>query len=114
VRRRLPNGGSAWSKSDTSSARDAGDWQGPGGSGSHAGTHQARKRGVALAVCTLRKEARLSRTTLAERSGLSSSWISRLESGEPETTYGSLRCLADGLGVPMSRLAKTIEALEQS
>jgi transcriptional regulator with XRE-family HTH domain len=67
-----------------------------------------------LAIRALREEAGLSRTTLAERSSLSRSWISRLESGKHEPTYRSMCRLADGLGVPLSRLAATIEDLEQS
>lgn len=85
-----------------------------GGSGSDAGTNQALKRGVASAICALRDEARLSRKGLAERSGLSYSWISQLESGKHEPTYGSLRCLAHGLGIPMSSLVREIEIHEQS
>lgn len=66
-----------------------------------------------MAIRALREEAQLSRATLAERSGLSSSWIYRLESGKHEPTYLSMCRLADGLGVPLSRLAATIEDLEQ-
>ena len=80
-----------------------------GKAGAEADAPQALKVAVALAIRALREEARLSRAMLAERSGLSSSWISRLESGKHEPTYNSLRRLAGGLGVPLSRLAKAIE-----
>ncbi len=75
---------------------------------------EAQRRAIGAAITALRADARLSQKTLAERSGLSPSWISKLESGTHEPTYESMRSLARGLGVPIAKLAKDIEAIEQS
>lgn len=75
---------------------------------------QDQRRAVGSALRALRVGARLSQKMLAETSGLSPSWISRLESGAHEPSYDSMRSLARGLGISMAKLAKDIEALEQS
>jgi|GEM_PF-4685613 len=75
---------------------------------------QAQRRAIGSAIRALRADAQLSQATLAERSRLSTSWISRLESGKHEPTFESMRSLARGLGVSMAKLAKDIEVLEQS
>jgi transcriptional regulator with XRE-family HTH domain len=75
---------------------------------------QAQQRVGGSAIRALRAEAKLSQKALAERSGLSVSWISRLESGQHEPTFGSMRRLARGLGVSLAKLAKEIDDREQS
>lgn len=52
----------------------------------------------------LRQDAGLTQGQLAEKSGLSQSFISRLERGETEITSENLRAIADALGKPVSRL----------
>ncbi|HSS41387.1 MAG TPA: helix-turn-helix transcriptional regulator [Solirubrobacterales bacterium] len=75
---------------------------------------QALRHAVGSAIRALRSEAKLSQKALAERSGLSKSWISRLESGQHEPTFESIRRLARGLGISSAELAKKIEDCEQS
>lgn len=52
----------------------------------------------------LRKAADLSQAQLAERSGLSQSFISRLERGETGVSVSALYALAYGLGKPVTEL----------
>jgi transcriptional regulator with XRE-family HTH domain len=58
---------------------------------------------VASAIRALRADAQLTQKTLAEKSSLSLSWISRLESEAHESTFESMRRLACGLGVSLWR-----------
>ncbi len=55
---------------------------------------------------TLRKEAGLTQTDLAERIGTVQGYLSRLEQGQAEPCLKTLKALADGLGVSMSELLK--------
>lgn len=52
----------------------------------------------------LRREAGLSQEVLAKRSGISRVTIARLEAGEQDPHYATLRALARGLGLPLERL----------
>jgi transcriptional regulator with XRE-family HTH domain len=71
------------------------------------------KRVTALAIRKLREEEKLTKQQVAERSGLSLSWLSRLESGKHESTWGGLKKVAQGLGVSTVDLTAEIERLEQ-
>lgn len=64
------------------------------------------QRGLAKAVRVLREQAKLSQSVLAERAGMSSSWLSRIESGSYDPTWSSMRKVAEGLGVSMETLAE--------
>jgi transcriptional regulator with XRE-family HTH domain len=56
----------------------------------------------------------MSQRTLAEKAGLSSSSISRVESGQHDPTWGSMRRIAEGLGVSMETLSELSEGFESS
>lgn len=64
------------------------------------------QQGVAKAVRELREEAKLSQKELAQRAGISASWLSRIESGDYDPTWSSMRKVAKGLGVSMETLAE--------
>ena len=64
------------------------------------------QQGVAKAVQVLREEAKLSQKELAERAGMSPSWLCRLESGDYDPTWGNMRKVAQELGVSMETLAE--------
>jgi transcriptional regulator with XRE-family HTH domain len=51
-----------------------------------------------------RKEVGLSQEALADAAGLHWTAVSRVERGERNITYRTLRALARGLGVPLSSL----------
>ena len=70
------------------------------------------QRGLGQAVRRLREEANLSPRTLAERAGMSASWLSRIESGDYDPTWGNMRRVAQGLGVSMESLSELAEELE--
>lgn len=65
-----------------------------------------------MAVRRLRKEVGLSQPALADRAEVSASWISRLESGDHDPTWGDMRRVAAGLGVSLERLSEVAEELE--
>jgi transcriptional regulator with XRE-family HTH domain len=64
------------------------------------------------AVKALREELDLTQEGLSLRSGLHQRWISNVETGKRNPSYGSLRRLADGLGVSASELLAKAEHLE--
>jgi transcriptional regulator with XRE-family HTH domain len=64
------------------------------------------------AVRTRRLELQLTQEELALRSGLHQRWISNVETGRRNPSYGSLRRLADGLALRPSELLSRAETLE--
>jgi transcriptional regulator with XRE-family HTH domain len=66
------------------------------------------------AVQALRQKAGLSQEALAARAGLDPSSIARVEAGQVDPTWGSMRRIASGLGVPLEELAELAETLEES
>jgi transcriptional regulator with XRE-family HTH domain len=62
---------------------------------------------VSLIIRQRRRAAALSQTELAERAGLSQTWISRLERGEENPTLSTLEALARGFGITLSELFAT-------
>lgn len=64
------------------------------------------QKGLARAVRTLREGTGLSRSEVAERAGISTSWLSRIESGDYDPSWGSMRRVARGLGVSMEELSE--------
>jgi transcriptional regulator with XRE-family HTH domain len=69
--------------------------------------------GLGKAIRTLRKECQLSQETLGERADIHPTWISHIESGRINPTWGNVRRIARGLEVPLDRLAKLSESLEK-
>lgn len=69
--------------------------------------------GLGKAIRTLRQEARLSQETLGHRAEIHPTWISHIESGRINPTWGNVRRIASGLGVPLPQLAELAEELER-
>jgi len=67
-----------------------------------------------MAVRQLRKEAGLSQSALADRAGISTSWISKIEGGGHDPTWGDMRRVAAGLGVSLEKLSEVAEELEST
>lgn len=74
---------------------------------------EERQIGLSKAIRQLRKEGRLSQEALGLRAGIHPTWISHIESGRVNPTWGNLRRIADGLEVRMSRLVALAEVLEE-
>lgn len=70
------------------------------------------QRGLGMAIRQLRDEAGLKQIALAKRSGISASWLSRIESGDYDPTWGDMRKVAAGLGVPLEIVVRRAEELE--
>jgi transcriptional regulator with XRE-family HTH domain len=68
-------------------------------------TKTAERILLGLKVKMLRKEAGLSFVELAERAGLSSSYLNEIEKGKKQPRPDKLRRLAQALGVPLTRLS---------
>jgi len=69
--------------------------------------------GLGRAIRTLRDSAGLSQETLGERAEIHPTWISHIESGRINPTWGNVRRIAYGLRVPLSRLAELAEKYER-
>jgi transcriptional regulator with XRE-family HTH domain len=68
--------------------------------------------GLGKAIRKLRQEGRLSQETLGHRADIHPTWISHLESGRVNPTWGNIRRIAIGLRVPLPELAALAEDLE--
>lgn len=69
--------------------------------------------GLGKAIRKLRQEGKLSQETLGERSDIHPTWISHIESGRINPTWGNVRRIAKGLKVPLPRLAELAEDFER-
>lgn len=69
--------------------------------------------GLGKAIRTFRNEAQLSQEVLGERAEIHATWISHIESGRINPTWGNVRRIAYGLGVELEDLARLAEELEQ-
>jgi transcriptional regulator with XRE-family HTH domain len=69
--------------------------------------------GLGKAIRTLRHENELSQETLGHRAEIHPTWISHIESGRINPTWGNVRRIAKGLGVPLSELAALSEDFER-
>ncbi|MGN6663340.1 MAG: helix-turn-helix domain-containing protein [Solirubrobacterales bacterium] len=69
--------------------------------------------GLSKAIRQFRKERHLSQEALGMAAELHPTWISHLESGRVNPTWGNVRRIAAGLGVPLSMLAARAEELER-
>ena len=65
-----------------------------------------------MAIRQRRKQIRLSQEALAFRADIHPTWISRLESGRVNPTWGNMRRIAVGLKLPLPELAARAEHLE--
>jgi transcriptional regulator with XRE-family HTH domain len=68
--------------------------------------------GLALAIRKLRTEVQLSQETLGLRSEIHPTWISHIESGRINPTWGNVRRIAGGLKVTLAELAALAEDFE--
>ncbi|HXR61645.1 MAG TPA: helix-turn-helix transcriptional regulator [Solirubrobacterales bacterium] len=69
--------------------------------------------GLGKAIRALRNEAELSQEALGAQAGIHATWISHIESGRINPTWGNVRRIAYGLGVPLPELAELAEKFEQ-
>jgi transcriptional regulator with XRE-family HTH domain len=69
--------------------------------------------GLGKAIRQLRTEFQLSQETLGHRSGIHPTWISHIESGRINPTWGNVRRIARGLKVPLPELAALAEEFER-
>lgn len=68
--------------------------------------------GLGKAIRKLRQEGGLSQETLGHRAEIHPTWISHIESGRINPTWGNVRRIAVGLKVPLEQLAALAEELE--
>src|SRR5215212_8275835 len=68
--------------------------------------------GLSKAIRQLRKKEQLSQEALGLRADIHPNWISHLESGRVNPTWGNVRRIAKGLRVPLPVLAALAEDLE--
>jgi transcriptional regulator with XRE-family HTH domain len=69
--------------------------------------------GLGKAIRTLRIEAQLSQAALSKRCDIHPTWISHIESGRINPTWGNVRRIAVGLEVPLTDLATLAEEFER-
>jgi transcriptional regulator with XRE-family HTH domain len=68
--------------------------------------------GLSKAIRKLRMELHLSQEALGLRADIHPTWISHIESGRINPTWGNVRRIARGLRVPLEELAALAEDLE--
>lgn len=69
--------------------------------------------GLSKAIRQLRVEFHLSQEALGLRANIHPTWISHIESGRINPTWGNVRRIARGLDVPLAQLAALAEDLER-
>lgn len=69
--------------------------------------------GLARAIRKVRADANLSQRDLAQRVDLDPSQMSRLEHGDANPTYRTVRRIAAALGVTLAELAQLAEYFEE-
>jgi transcriptional regulator with XRE-family HTH domain len=69
--------------------------------------------GLGKAIRALRAEAQLSQETLGQRADIHPTWISHIESGRINPTWGNVRRIARGLKVELAQLAALAEDFER-
>ena len=74
--------------------------------------HDDPQIGLSKAIRQLRKEFHLSQEALGLRADIHPTWISHIESGRVNPTWGNVRRIAKGLRVPLPVLAALAEELE--
>ena len=73
--------------------------------------HDDPQIGLSKAIRQLRKEFHLSQEALGLRADIHPTWISHIESGRVNPTWGNVRRIAKGLRVPLPVLAALAEEL---
>ncbi|HKH64542.1 MAG TPA: helix-turn-helix transcriptional regulator [Solirubrobacterales bacterium] len=68
--------------------------------------------GLAKAIRQLRREVQMSQEALGLIADIHPTWISHIESGRVNPTWGNVRRIAIGLRVPLPELAALAEDLE--
>ncbi|HET9199123.1 MAG TPA: helix-turn-helix transcriptional regulator [Solirubrobacterales bacterium] len=68
--------------------------------------------GLGKAIRQLRQDGGLSQETLGHRAEIHPTWISHIESGRINPTWGNVRRISTGLKVPLAQLAALAEDLE--
>jgi transcriptional regulator with XRE-family HTH domain len=71
------------------------------------------QRGLGKAIRTLRNKAQLSQEALGEAADIHATWISHIESGRINPTWGNVRRIAYGLKVSLPKLAELAEKYER-
>lgn len=69
--------------------------------------------GLGQAIRTLRREKKLSQEALGHKAEIHPTWISHIESGRINPTWGNVRRIAGGLEVPLEKLAALAEDFER-
>jgi len=69
--------------------------------------------GLGKAIRTLRKEAEMTQEDLGLAAEIHSTWISHIESGRINPTFGNVRRIANGLNVTVVELASMAERYER-
>ena len=69
--------------------------------------------GLGKAIRALRQEGELSQEALGNRADIHPTWISHIESGRINPTWGNVRRIAAGLKVPLEQLAALAEEYER-
>jgi transcriptional regulator with XRE-family HTH domain len=69
--------------------------------------------GLGKAIRTLRQEKKLSQEALGHKAEIHPTWISHIESGRINPTWGNVRRIAAGLDVPLEELAALAEDFER-
>jgi len=69
--------------------------------------------GLGKAIRTLRQEGNLSQEALGNRADIHPTWISHIESGRINPTWGNVRRIAKWLKVPLEQLAALAEEFER-
>jgi transcriptional regulator with XRE-family HTH domain len=70
--------------------------------------------GLGRAIRALRNDAGLTQETLGQRAEIHPTWISHIESGRINPTWGNVRRIANGLAVSLVDLAELSEELENA
>ena len=69
--------------------------------------------GLGKAIRTFREKAQLSQEALGAAADIHATWISHIESGRINPTWGNVRRIAYGLEVTMPQLAELAEKYER-
>jgi transcriptional regulator with XRE-family HTH domain len=69
--------------------------------------------GLGKAIRALRQEGNLSQEALGNRADIHPTWISHIESGRINPTWGNVRRIATGLKVSLEQLAALAEEFER-
>lgn len=69
--------------------------------------------GLGMAIRQFRHEKKLSQEALGEKAEIHPTWISHIESGRINPTWGNVRRIARGLEIKLADLAEEAEKLER-